>query len=406
MDKQRLHEFLKRYAENDYTDQEHKQFIDWLNWAPISEIQVVMDKYQDLTERKSVEETEAYPALIQGIESKLDQLKDQSLPKALFNLRVNYRKIAAIAAMFFMIAAFALFFRHDAQQKQAVKQANIIGNVSRNKITPGGNKATLTLANGEKIILENARNGVLANQFGTSIRKTDAGHVSIEQVNNAYPSIKKANHSLFNTIVTPRGGQYQVTLSDGSKVWLNAASSLRFPASFSKNERIVELVGEAYFEVAKSVTERPFKVVSGTQVIEVLGTHFNINAYSDEAEITTTLLEGSVKVLKPSTFQSQLLKPGQQARVAANIQVSDVDVSRSVAWKNGYFSFSNENIETIMRNISRWYDVDIKYQKNTTREEFVGSVSRYENVSQVLNMLQLTGSVHFKIEGRRITVMP
>lgn len=406
MDTQRLHKFLKRYAENDYTDQEHQQFIEWLNRASISEIQVVLEKYQDLTQRKSIEETVAYPALIQGIESKLDQLNDQALPKAPVKLWAVYKKIAAIAAVFFVVAAFALFFHHDFRQKPAVQQANAKGNVTKHKITPGGNKATLTLANGAKIILENAENGVLANQFGTSIRKIDVGHISIESVNNAYPSIEKASHTVSNTIVTPRGGQYQVTLSDGSKVWLNAASSLKFPASFAENERTVELVGEAYFEVAKSVTKRPFKVVSGSQVIEVLGTHFNINAYPDETEITTTLLEGSVNVLKPSTFQSQLLKPGQQARVAANIQVSDVDVSRAVAWKNGYFSFTNENIESIMRNISRWYDVDIKYQKNTTREEFVGSVSRYENVSQVLSMLQLTGAVHFKIEGRRITVMP
>jgi len=406
MDRQRLQEFLKRYAENDYTDQEHQQFIEWLNRAPISEIQVVLEKYQDLTEGKAVEETVDYPELLQGIESKLDQLNDQALAKAPVKLWFDYKKIAAIAAVFFMVAAFALFFLPDSRQKQAVQQASTMANVRKHTITPGGNKATLTLANGAKIILENAENGVLANQFGTSIRKTDVGHVSIEPLNSAYPSIEKASHTVFNTIVTPRGGQYQVTLSDGTKVWLNAASSLKFPACFAENERRVELVGEAYFEVAKSGVERPFKVVSGTQVIEVLGTHFNINAYPDETEITTTLLEGSVKVSKPSTFQSELLTPGQQARVAANIQVSDVDVTGAVAWKNGYFSFSNENIETIMRNISRWYDVDVKYQKNTTREEFVGSVSRYENVSQVLNMLQLTGSVHFRIEGRRITVMP
>lgn len=414
-DEKSLNEFLKNYYNNSYSTQEHQLFIDWLNNAPVEQVEKMLERYQRIAEEQIGEEGMHYPDLVQRIESKLDQLNEVEVEsEKTVKLWPHYKKIASVAAIFFMITAFILFLtiNPDRNQKVSVKPGI---EVRQSDISPGGNKAILSLANGSKIILDNVKTGLLVNQFGISIRKAEDGHVIFDKtVSPYYSSYFNGQASHYNTIITPRGGQYKITLPDGTKVWLNAASSLKFPAFFAGKERNVELNGEAYFEVAKHTSlsssgnkiSMPFKVTSGNQVVEVLGTHFNIKGYPDDAVITTTLLEGSVSVSHNTTSHSQLLKPGQQATVGHGIQVLNVDPMKAIAWKNGYFDFSHENIESIMRNISRWYDVDIKYEDNITREGFVGSISRYQNVAQVLNMLQLTGSVHFKIEGRRITVMP
>jgi transmembrane sensor len=282
-------------------------------------------------------------------------------------------------------------------------QKHIVQNLT--PITPGKNKAILILANGSKVTLDDASNGEIARQSGIKITKTAKGEL-IYTVQSSNPIAQNTKID-YNTIETPRGGQYQVNLPDGSKVWLNAASSLRFPVAFSGGERKVELKGEAYFEVAKNKA-LPFRVVSNNQVVEVLGTHFNINSYQDENETKTTLLEGSVKVSTPTKGYA-ILKPGQESVInlsVPNIIVKDADTEEALAWKNGYFVFANEGIESVMRKISRWYDVDIEYLGNVSQKSVWGSVSRYKNVSEVLKMLELTGSIHFKIEERRITVMP
>jgi ferric-dicitrate binding protein FerR (iron transport regulator) len=211
---------------------------------------------------------------------------------------------------------------------------------------------------------------------------------------------------LYNTISTPKGGQYQVTLSDGSKVWLNAASSLRFPATFSGKERKVELTGEGYFEVAHN-KKMPFHVTVNDLDVEVLGTHFNINAYADESAIKTTLLEGSVKVVKGN--ETKIIEPGEQASVTTSedeINVKQqVDLEQVVAWKNGIFQFERADIESVMRQISRWYDIDVDYHGRVS-EHFGGTISRDVNISDVLKMLEMTGGVNFKIDGKKVIVMP
>jgi len=229
----------------------------------------------------------------------------------------------------------------------------------------------------------------------------------------AQPRLKKDQFS-YNTIATPRGGQYQVILPDGSHVWLNAASSIRFPTMFATAARKVSVTGEVYFEVAKKINKStgkrlPFIVTADNQQVEVLGTHFNINAYTDEPLQKTTLFQGSIRIDRNE--QSVILKPGQQAQVENNpassrlVVTSDINTEEVLAWKNGYFLFYSENIEGIMRQVSRWYNVDVTFEKGIPDETFGGSISRFENVSQLLNVLQRTGSVHFKVEGRRITVM-
>lgn len=435
MDKQSLNEFLKKFSGNRHTEQEHQLFIDWLNAAPVEQIQEVLEKYQHVFEIQSSGETVQYPQLIEKIEARLDNLEATPASEPVM-LWYRLSRVASIAAILFVITAFGIYFwiNRNLPEPVMVKKEN---GFHKNEISPGGNKAILTLANGSKIILDNAKNGVLATQSGISIRKTANGQLIYDLSGGQHSTSPSVTNQpeVYNTITTPRGGQYQLTLPDGSKVWLNAASSLKFPASFTGQERNVELTGEAYFEIAKATSPSdgvriPFKVTSGNQTVEVLGTHFNINAYPDEATINTTLLEGSVKISLSSSLGeparmtrsdggrgmrlSQLLYPGQQAKVGAGIRVSNIDAAQAIAWKNGYFIFPSEDIGSIMRKISRWYDADIKYEGDITRERFVGSVSRFENVSQVLDMLELTGSVHFKIvagndapgKERRIIVMP
>ena len=274
------------------------------------------------------------------------------------------------------------------------------------EIVPGGDKAILTLADGSTIILDNAGNGDLTSQGNTKLIKLDG-----QLLYNSDASAT-GGEILYNSISTPRGGQYQVILADGTKVWLNAASALKFPTLFTGKERKVELTGEAYFEVSK-MTAMPFVVtIAGKEMVEVLGTHFNINSYVDEATVKTTLLEGSVKVttltnLLSNTFETQILKSGQQANVntKGNIEVqNNIDADDILAWKNGSFNFNSQDIKSIMRQVSRWYDVDISYSGVTSKETFSGIVSRKSNLSTVLKIMEQAG-VHFKIEGKTIVVM-
>ncbi|MBB6270406.1 ferric-dicitrate binding protein FerR (iron transport regulator) [Pedobacter cryoconitis] len=271
-------------------------------------------------------------------------------------------------------------------------------------IVPGRSKAILTLSNGSKIILADSKNGEIANQSGTIVTKKDSQLVYQRSSSSA------ADKYASNAVETPKGGQYELVLPDGTKVWLNAASSLRYPLAFQGNERKVELTGEAYFEVAKDKT-RPFKVHSNNQVVEVLGTHFNINVYSNEPFVKTTLLEGSVRVTNSSTNAQTIIRPGEQSIIqkAGNsaIKVKNVDMDEAVAWKNGYFMFNSEQLESVLRKISRWYDVDIQYQNEELKHQlFSGTLSKYLSVSQVLKKLELLQSVHFKTEGRKIIVTP
>ncbi len=285
-------------------------------------------------------------------------------------------------------------------QNEEKPPAQLVDTQFQQDIAPGTNKAFLTLANGTKLSLTDANDGELAKQAGISIVKTEDGQL-VYNIRGGATGNDEA--PLFNTIETPRGGQYQINLPDGSRIWLNAGSSLRYPVVFAGTERKVELKGEAYFEIAADKT-KPFKVVSNNQVVEVLGTHFNINSYQEEGAIKTSLIEGRVKIR--SGNNSVTLKPGQQALVNHTILVAEADVSESVAWKNGKTQFSNADIRTIMRMLSRWYDVEVKYQGEMIVTGFGGSVSRSNNISEILKLLELTGDVHFKIEGRRVTVMP
>jgi ferric-dicitrate binding protein FerR (iron transport regulator) len=256
-----------------------------------------------------------------------------------------------------------------------------------------------------KIVLDNVKNGSITQQGNVTISKLTDGQLAYHSSN------EKSSGVLYNSITTPRGGQYQLILSDGSKVWLNAASSIRFPTRFNGTERKVEISGEAYFEVSKNAAI-PFKVYIKTsdgedEIVEVLGTHFNINSYGDEFDIKTTLLEGSVKVSKGKNRQT--LTPGQQADLKNNgllYLIKDANIDEVMAWKNGKFQFDEAtDLTTIMKQIARWYDIEIEYKEKIT-SHIGGSISRDVNISEVLEMLEMTGTLKFQINGKKVIVQP
>ena len=266
-----------------------------------------------------------------------------------------------------------------------------------------GNKAILTLANGKKIVLDDSKEEVLNQENGITINKGENGELIY--------SIKKPNEDLIdqklgftnNTIETPFGGQYQVILSDGTHVWLNATSSLTFPTIFTGKERIVTLTGEGYFEVSKN-KEMPFKVMINDNEVKVFGTHFNVMGYKDEESTKVSLLEGSVRVSNGS--DQKMLTPGKQALIKDNISIDDFKGSEAIAWIRGDFSFNDEPIESVMRKISRSYNLEVVFQGAITKELFVGTIHRSKDLEETLSSLELTGLVKFKINGRRVTVMP
>ncbi|MBO9592790.1 MAG: FecR domain-containing protein [Niabella sp.] len=288
----------------------------------------------------------------------------------------------------------------QASRKQAPEMVSVP--VLHPDIAPGTNMATLVLVDGRRILLSEAGNGQLADQKGTVITKTTDSTI-VYRLDVSAPEVHPvaAGGALYNTLITARAQQYGITLPDGSKVWLNAATSLKFPVNFSGlKERRVELEGEAYFEVAKDA-HKPFIVHSGRQDIKVLGTHFNVSSYTDEPEARTTLLEGSVKI-----NGRQTLKPGEQAKVDRRgvVAISKVNADASVAWKNGYFEFNDENVYEIMTKVARWYDVQVIYEGDMPLDKMKGAMSRFQNVSGVLGIMEATGLFSFRIDGKKIYV--
>ncbi len=325
--------------------------------------------------------------------------------KKVKEVRMWPRIVSAAAAILIIVSTGLYFFVDRTKPTEEIQTV-----VRHNKksaflpISPGSNKAVITLADGSKIALTDSLSGKIAEQNGVQITKTTTGKLEYTS------SSKRPDYTglSYNTITTPRGGQFQVILPDGTHVWLNASTSLKYPTSFTGNERKVELAGEAYFEVAHN-KEKPFKVISaGDQEVEVLGTHFNVNSYKDDYEIKTTLLEGSVKVSQLSTGATKLLLPGQQSIIKSKgtLLVRNADLREAVAWKNGKFVFNDQTLQAIMQQIGRWYDVEIEYVGSRTGNKiFGGTISRFENIKQVLEILELTGSVKFKVEGRKVIVM-
>jgi transmembrane sensor len=343
-------------------------------------------------------EGEVSPALRSALEAKLPKITAGAKTYSLF--QSPWLRYAAVILLVLGASLFLFLFQQKSSPeiKVAVQSAPV-----KNDVEPGRQGAVLTLADGRTVVLDSMQNGIVATQNGSKIL-----------LNNGQLTYNKnaavAATTEFNAISTPRGRQFQLTLSDGTKVWLNAASSLRYPTFFNGKERRVEITGEAYFEVAKNA-QMPFKVsINKETEIEVLGTHFNVNSYENESSINTTLLEGSVKVHHHT--ENTVIKPGQQAQVVqadndpSKIKViTSVNLAKVMAWKNGVFDFENATLEEVMRQLERWYDVDVVYEKGIPNLEFFGRMGRDLNLSNVLRGLQIS-KVHFRLEEKKLIVLP
>jgi len=297
----------------------------------------------------------------------------------------------AVAASILLVCGASLIFYLNKINGEKTLNTSVLNDVS-----PGINNATLTLANGQKIILDNAANGKIAEQAGVSVSKTADG-----QIMYSIKDQKNTGKADFNTLSTANGEQYQIILPDGTKVWLNAATSLKFPLTFAGlSQRKVTLIGEAYFEVYKD-KKKPFIVHSDQQDVEVLGTHFNINAYKDEPTVKTTLLEGAVKV-----NTNYILKPGEQFTISqeGKVGIKLVNVEDVIAWKKGNFEFNDENVYEIMRKVARWYDVEVIYEDQIPLTKMEGTMSRFQNVSRILDVLESTGLLSYRVEGKKIYI--
>lgn len=380
MDPSFLRELLKKYREGTASPDE----IEYLH--------TYYDAFE-LTEADQLLSEEARNERKGRIKYSLDQAivhQEQVLPVRKLRLR-NW----LIAACLLLAAGSGIFWWMQ-QPATNPPVAELSAKPGPTDIGPGDNRAVLVLADGSTVLLDDAAQGELSRQANAVVNKTADGQLVYENQTGSDPA-----PLIYNTITTPRAGQYRLTLTDGTKVWLNAATSLQFPASFSGTERRVKLSGEAYFEVAKN-SQQPFIVETPRQTIEVLGTHFNVNAYEEEIATKTTLLEGRVKVATGSS--SAVLQPGQQAASGTDaIQVNVADTEEAVAWKNGYFKFNKADIQNIMRQLERWYDVEVEYRGAVPTDLFVGKINRSENISGVLRVLELS-EVQFKIENRKIIV--
>lgn len=321
----------------------------------------------------------------------LQRIKAEGLRQApVRRLRSTWLRSAA-AVLILLLGGGAVYFALNKKPRAIVQTIAVTTDV-----LPGGNKAVLTLSGGRQIVLDSAQRGDLAIEGNTRVSKAADGKLS-------YNALNSAASTAYNTLSTPRGGQYQLTLSDGTVVWLNAASSITYPTAFSGDRREVAITGEAYFEV-KYRANQPFRVRVGKDTVEDLGTHFNINAYTDEPGMKTTLLEGRVRVDAPGG--SVVLEPGQQAvsQAGSPIKINGTaDMEEAVAWKNGLFQFNRADIQTVMRQIARWYNVEVRFEGPVSHDRFWGKLPRDLNASQVLKVLQKE-QVHFKIQDKTIIV--
>lgn len=394
-------DLLKRFRSGECTDAE-KQLVD--AW------------YNELINTGELEWEEGEKESIQaaGENWLMQNIADDELQY------VPVRRMHTAAKAWWTAAAILVLMTGVAYYLNSKQQAALLAKKEetlKNDVAPGSNKAVLTLANGTTIMLDDASNGVVAKEGNAKVLKPEDGQLLYEQE-------EEGEHGplSYNTLATPRSGQYQIILPDGSKVWLNSESSIHYPVSFAENERRVQITGEAYFEVAKlklsSGQRVPFIVEKGDMQVEVLGTHFNVNTYSDESAIKTTLLEGKVRVVRKTGVaeQSAILAPGEQAVISDakgkasrsvndRIKVNKTDVDNVVAWKNGLFHFESADVKTVMRQLARWYDVDVVYEGATVKNDplFV-EVSRNTRLSDVLKVLQESGSARFTIQGKKIIV--
>jgi transmembrane sensor len=382
MNKEELKSLLEKFDAGHCTAEEVGMLESWyLQWRTDEEI--------DLADAEAEQR-------IDHIWSRLDEEpKVQKTPLRL------WPRFAAAAVILITLSSGLFFYLHRGGSTPAM--------IAKQDVPAGGNKAYLTLADGKRIVLNNAANGQLAKETGVAISKSAEGQLVYTLSDQ---SIARNAKPIYNKIETPKGGQYQIVLPDGTKVWLNSASSLRFPATFTNvKTREVELSGEAYFEVAHN-KKLPFIVKTARQELSVLGTHFNLSSYADEEVTKTTLLQGAVLIHRLGDIVNPVegkdfavLKPGQQATLRKTIQTGPADIEMATAWKEGNFLFNALDLKSILRQLSRWYDVEVDYSHVPENRFFTGFISRSVNLSKVLEMLEKTGGMEFEIDHKTIKVI-
>lgn len=391
---ERLRILLKGYIARELSSSEEKEFFSLIHTG------LYVAELKELLQEEWPDEKTIFAADEERSERMLNYIlreKSATLNPSHNNRFVIRRfSIAAAVLCFILASIFYLYRNRLSEPGLAVVPVNKVSQTA--DVAPGRNGALLRLANGSTIVLDSAANGIVSKEGNIVARK---GGTEINYVQQGSVSAQ----NIFNTIETPRGRQFQLTLEDGTKVWLNAQSSIRFPVVFTGNNRSVEITGEVYFEVAENKA-KPFIVHHRDMQIEVLGTHFNVNAYSDAPSVNTTLIEGRVKI--KDGRDSGFLKPGQQARLSGSGHLSiteRADIEEIMAWKNGRIAFSNAGLEEIMRQVSKWYDVDIVYAGPVPDRTFTADISRNTYLAEFLKVLELS-NVRFNIEGRKLVVKP
>jgi ferric-dicitrate binding protein FerR (iron transport regulator) len=395
-------QFIERFASNACSKEEFDQFIRLIEEDPENEGLI-----EQLRKQWNSAESVGKPSAIDW-DAKFATLlgkENTKTPVVSIYAKDRYKiwlKWAGVAAILLLVVGYFGLFNQKNTSREISKTSNKYIQFNKD-VNPGGNKAILTLGDGSNINLGGAQNGTLATQGNIKVIKSEDGQLLY------YADCTNASSLVYNTISTPRGGTYQLVLSDGTKVWLNAASSLRFPTSFKGKTREVTLTGEGYFEVAKNKS-MPFHVNVNNMTVEVLGTHFNVNAYGEENAISTTLLEGAVKVKKegPSNGipHTMLLKPGEQADLSKEgvfTMNHHADIKSITAWKDNNFEFNNTSVRDIMRQVTRWYDVEVEYMEPITPFTMTGKISRNVNLSQLMEMLKYAG-LNMEIENKKIII--
>ncbi|MFD0793094.1 FecR family protein [Mucilaginibacter litoreus] len=387
--RENLNELYKRFLQNECSPEDIRLLTELFGDADNDTLHAIVQKQLNdpfaITPHGS-DYSERYDRILNNLRL---QLKPE---KRVIKL---WPKIGVAASIIFLIGIGSYIFL-----RQPASHPFIARHTQPTEIKPGSDKAYLTLSDGQSIYLTQQRSGIIGNDGGKDIVKSP--DEKIEYVDRH--GLHNSQNIAFNTLRTPNGGHYKLVLADGTKVWLNAASQLKYPANFRYlKERKIELSGEAYFEVAKDA-RHPFIVQTDDQQIKVLGTHFNVNAYHDDGGSKTTLLEGSIRA---ATLKEQaLIKPGQQVVSDLNgvLKVQDTDTEFAVAWKNDQFMFESEPVKPLMKSIARWYDVEVIYSKDAPDVRFNGAISKFENISAVLKILEKTGKIHFELSGRKVYV--
>jgi len=383
-----ISEIIYRYLQEDNLSEEERSALDrWL--AAAEDHQNVLSKLRDTAGLQR--DLMKLSFFEERVDDAWDRFRKERMVKVHLLKTIWFRSAAAVIILF-GIGTYLWIQTQDSASVSAGRRSALVGS----NISPGKSGAVLTLSDGKRMVLDSLTNGIIAAQNGAQ--------VVLKKGLLAYdPDGQRPKETMYNTMSTPKGRQFQLILPDGSKVWLNAASSIKYPTIFTGSERVVEMDGEAYFEIARN-PKVPFKVKANKTEVEVLGTGFNVNGYNNEEAFTTTLIEGSVKI--NANKRSVILKPGQQAQTLANTEihvVNGADINQVMAWKNGYFDFNNTDLRMMMRQLERWYDIQVVYEGAVPDVIFKGKMDRGVQLSDVVRFLKLFG-IKARLEERVLII--